>query len=300
MNVSRKFPGLIQGPYVWAVIGGIMLGLILSIYLSGKAKLALTGGILRHFENRVAIQTMRPQKGAHFGDTRHLAGLSMWGVRKMGGEISPGSSESVTGAMPASAGGALELKGVVQYPDGTFEGVFRDRHAKKTIIVKKGENIGALKVLDIQPDRVIVLRNGKEAAYILFREKEKKRISGQSQRNRPKVSYDKGTASSHVVLAKQEVQTALGDMASFLRQVRIVSYMEGGKPRGFQLMDIVPGSIVDRVGLKNGDVVERVNGKSIHTPKDAMQFFSMLQSGRGVTLEIKRKNQHKSISIDLK
>lgn len=301
MNISsRKITDLIQNPYVWAVMCGAMSGLVLSVYISSRVKLALAGGILRNFESRIVTHTIRSPDGKRIGDTRHLAELSLWGVWKVGNKISPGSLKSVKGAMPAYSGGPLKLKGIVRYPDGTFEGIFRSLNEKKTIILKRGENIGTLKVLDIQPDRVILLRNGKKEAYILFSGKKGKHLPRWREGNQSKASYNRGTASSRVVLSKREVKEALGDMASFLRQVRIVSYMEGGKPRGFQLMDIVPGSIVDRVGLKNGDVVERVNGKTIHTPKDAMQFFSMLQSGRGVTLEIKRRNHHKSISIDLK
>ena len=300
MNIYRKLSELSQTPILWAAAAGLVLALILSAYLSGRVKLTMTRGVLQHFEKRVTAQSIPAALRKEWMDGRRLVGLSLWGKGNIGPSGTSGLSTTPGEILPAPDGGNLDLKGIVRYPDGTFEGVFFDRHTKKSIIVRKGKVIGGLKVLDIQPDQVIVSLRGKEAVFALFKEKEKRHPSGESHGDLHKVSYEKGVASSHVVLAKREVQVALGDMASFLRQVRIIPYMEKGKPKGFQLLDIVPESIVSKVGLKNGDVIERVNGKAIHTPQDAMQFFSMLQSGRGVTLDVKRKNQHTTISIDMK
>ncbi len=300
MNIYRKLSELAQAPILWAATAGLVLALVLSVYLSGRVKLTVTRGVLQHFEKRVTAQGIPATPGKEWVDGRRLVRLSLWGKGNVGPLGTSGLSTTPGEILPAPDVGSLDLKGIVRYPDGTFEGVFLDRHTKKSIIVRKGEIIGGLKVLDIQPDQVIVSLRGKEAVFALFKEKAKKHPSSESRGDLPKASYEKGVASSHVVLAKREIQVALGDMASFLRQVRIIPYMEKGKAKGFQLLDIVPESIVSRVGLKNGDVIERVNGKAIRTPQDAMQFFSMLQSGRGVTLDVKRKDQHATISIDLK
>lgn len=298
MSLSRKLTAFAQNPYAWAVVGGLITGLVLSTYLSGRIKIGMTGDILRHFENRIGSRTIRSTKGEPLVDARRLAGLSLWGGEKIGAVGLPKMSKSTDVTLPGASEGSLLLKGIVRYPDGSFEGVFRDQLGKRALFVKKGDSIKGLKILDIQPDRVIVLHNGREEAFTLFEEREKRHPSGRDELSR--TTSSSGVQSGHVVLAKQEVQTALGDMASFLRQVRIIPFMDKGKPKGFKLLEIVPGSIVDRVGLKNGDVIERVNGRSIHTPQDAMHFFSMLQSGKGVTLKVKRKDRYKSIVIDLK
>jgi type II secretion system protein C len=230
-------------------------------------------------------------------DIDRLARLNLWGIEKSGQESSFPSSKKTGIPRPKIHAEDLELKGIVRYPDGTFEGVFRDRKTRNVLVVREGETAGDLRILKIQPDRITALVKGKETTFLLFKKKPKTSPS----RNVPASETSSGhSGGHHVVLPKKAVRVALGDMASFLRQVRIVPYLENGKPQGFQLFDIVPGSIVAQVGLKNGDVVERVNGRAIHTPQDAMQFFSTLQNGSGVTLEILRNHHPLTISVDLR
>ncbi len=297
MNRSGKWINLPQNPLLWAVILGGLLGLLLAVTLTAEFRLALTRGILRNFDARVATLNRPPSTRHVWPDIDRLAKLSLWGKGESGQE--PPLITSKKGGLPLQKIRAenLELKGIVRYPDGTFEGVFRDRKTQKVLVVREGETVGNLRILKIQPDRIDALVNGKKTSFLLFKKK-----AGKSPSRNASVMESSPAllGGHHVVLPKKAVQAALGDMVSFLRQVRIVPYLENGKPKGFQLFDIVPGSIVAQVGLKNGDVVERVNGRAIHTPRDAMQFFAMLQNGPGVTLEILRDRRPLTISVDLK
>jgi len=298
MNTAKKFPEFVRNPYTWAVTAGILMGLILSISLAGHIQIKLARGILSHVERRLAtvqIQT-RPQS-QKLDNVRKLATLSLWG-KGSEGAIPVASETPQSLNMPMA--GSLTLKGIVRYPDGHFEAVFSDQQGKKSIVVRRGDTLNDFQILDIKPNQVVVLQKGQKSVYYLFSKKAKKASRSNTHPRRVSYAKGRGNATSRVVLNKKEVQAALSDMASFLRQVRIVPYMEKGSPKGFQLLDIVPGSIVARVGLKNGDVVERVNGKPIRTPQEAMQLFTLLQAGKGLTLEIKRSNRHRSIDIALR
>ncbi len=293
MNTTRKFPDIVRNPYTWAITISILVSLILSVLLSELLHLNLTQGILNHYERRIETRTYGESK-TPAPDIRKLERLSLWGESSGKDRFAAAASRSDRN-LTIPAGSSLILKGIVRYPDGTYEAAFSDQQGKRSFIVRKGDKLNNFEVLDIKPDQVIVSREGKRSAYYLFNKAPKKTKKPSSTRHLSSVR-----GSNRVALKKNEVQAALSDMASFLRQVRIVPYMEKGKPKGFQLLDIVPGSIVARVGLKNGDVVERVNGKPIHTPQEAMQLFTLLQNGQGLTLEIKRNNQRKTITIDLK
>ncbi len=293
MSATRKFPDLVRNPYIWAITAGILISLFLSVLVSELIRLNLTRGILNHYEHRVETRTFGEPKAPNL-DIRKLERLSLWGEGSGKDHLAATASHSDRN-LTIPAGSSLILKGIVRYPDGTYEAAFSDQQGKKSFIVRKGDTLNNLEVLDIKPDRVIVSRGGEKSAYYLFNKAPKK-----TKKLSPTRHISSAGGGHRVALKKNEVQAALSDMASFLRQVRIVPYMEKGKPKGFQLLDIVPGSIVAQVGLKNGDVVERVNGKPIHTPQEAMQLFTLLQSGQGLTLEVKRNGQRKSIAIDLK
>lgn len=264
-----------------------------AIYLSGRMEFWLTQKALENLKQRVSTRALENTLRQKTVNGERLARLSLWGKGGKG-EIPPASTNRhVPVAITANT---LSLKGIVRYPDGTFEAVFFDGTAKKTFVVRKGESLGRIRITDIQPETVVIVSNGKELVYKLFKPGKK---SSKGKTRGKNVFLPSGLSSNRAVLKKKEVQAALNDMASFLRQVRIVPYMEKGKPQGFQLLDIVPGSIVDRVGLKNGDVIERVGGKPIRTPQEAMGLFTALQTGRGVTLEVKRGGKRRTITIDL-
>ena len=296
MNRPRKWTDLPQNPLLWAVAVGGILGLVLGVAVTGKMRLALTRGILSHMESRVMTLSRPRSKSQAWLDVDRLTALTLWGKGRPeeGGVPSPSGK---TGPVPPKIHlGDLELKGIVRYPDGTFVSVFRDRKTQRSLFMREGEKVGGFKVLVIQPDRVVGMLKAKKMTFTLFQSKTK---TAPARKGRSLNSTRQSPGGHRVVLPKKEVEAALGDMASFLRQVRIVPYLENGTPRGFQLLDIVPGSIVAKVGLKNGDVVEKVNGHPIRTPQDAMQFFSMLQSGSGVTMEIRRNRHPLRISVDL-
>ncbi len=300
MNPPKRIFNVAQNPALWAIVTGGILGLILSAYLSGVLNLNLTRATVRNFQKKIASLEIPPPLEQGLVSARRLVNLSIWG-KGGGGGAEPGAVPGASGTpIPSPKVGDLVLKGIIRYPDGTFEGAFFDKHSKKTLIVRVGDTVGKYKIVAIQPDQVVVRINGKEEAFTLFREKRRKRNEG-GLPGVPAAAPNEGTpAAGHVVLSKNEVHAALSDMATFLRQVRIVPYIENGKPQGFQLLDIVPGSIVSKVGLKNGDVVERVNGKAIHSPEDAMKLFSTLESGKGVSLTVKRKGELATILVDLK
>lgn len=301
MNLPGRIFNVAQNPALWAIVTGGILGLILSAYLSGMLNLNLTRATVRNFQKKIASQEIPPPPERELVNARRLANLSIWG-KGSSGMTEPGAATGLSGtSLPAPKAGDLALKGIIRYPDGTFEGAFFDKRSKKTLIVHVGDTVGKYKIVTIQPDQVVVRINGKEEAFTLFQEKRRKKKKRTFPGTSSAVSYEKhAAATSHVILPKKAVHAALSDMATFLRQVRIVPYIENGKPQGFQLLDIVPGSIVSKVGLKNGDVVERVNGKAIHSPEDAMKLFSTLESGKGVSLTVKRKGELATILVDLK
>jgi type II secretion system protein C len=290
MMLSRKIPAFFQGPSFISSLTGLFIGVLVAAFLSGRTQVSLTSRIARHLETR--LESVRPiGNSAHrYRDYRHLGRLSVWGK--------PATSEtaafhSTASAMPF-ASIPYALKGIVRYPDGTYEAVFTD-HNHKTFFLKTGDTRGPMKILTILPDRLIVEQGGKRGTLELFRTSPAKRRPYKKEKNQPVPG-----GATHVVLDKKEVQNALKNMGTFLKQVRIVPYLEKGSAKGFKLLEIVPGSIVARVGLKNGDIIESVNGKPIQTPQDALQLFTLLQAGKGISLVLSRHRQQKTMVIDLR
>lgn len=85
-----------------------------------------------------------------------------------------------------------------------------------------------------------------------------------------------------------EVEKAFENFAGIMNQARVVPYMVDGAVQGFQIRKIVPGSIYQRLGLRNSDIIKSVNGQSLTTADQALRLFTVFKNEQEITLEIQR------------
>ena len=71
-------------------------------------------------------------------------------------------------------------------------------------------------------------------------------------------------------------------------EARIVPHFEGGKGAGFKLFSIRPGSIYSKIGITNGDVIQRINGEDIDSPDKAFDAWRRLKDASSIQIELSR------------
>ena len=89
-------------------------------------------------------------------------------------------------------------------------------------------------------------------------------------------------------VSRAEVDKALSDMNNILTQARAVPNFENGVAAGYKLFQIVPGSIYDKLGLQNGDVITDFNGQAINDPGKAFQMVEELKKSNHLELKVKK------------
>jgi type II secretory pathway component PulC len=89
----------------------------------------------------------------------------------------------------------------------------------------------------------------------------------------PFVTVIKQLGDGRVLVERQELNKSLADISSLLTQARAVPHFEGGKIAGFKLLEIQPGSLYEKLGAQNGDIIKSVNGVEIKDPATAMGLF---------------------------
>jgi len=105
--------------------------------------------------------------------------------------------------------------------------------------------------------------------------------------------------SSSTTLPRQEVESSLSDLNQLMQQVRIRPYLEANKPSGFLVSDIKPGSIFAKMGLRNGDVIQKINDQNITSPEQAIELYQGLMEGGEIGLEIKRGQKSEKIQYEV-
>lgn len=99
---------------------------------------------------------------------------------------------------------------------------------------------------------------------------------------------------------KRELITdQFADLGTLSRQVRVTPHTIQGTPSGFRLTRLRPG-LLQRIGLINGDVLQRVNGLDINSPEEALKAYQAVQSETTVRLEILRRNSPTTLTYEIR
>lgn len=77
----------------------------------------------------------------------------------------------------------------------------------------------------------------------------------------------------------------------FVHTPRIVPFVGNGQPRGFKVYGILPCSLSDRLGLRNGDLVVSINGVEPLTPDSLLEAYESLRKATDFTVLIERQGQ---------
>lgn len=75
---------------------------------------------------------------------------------------------------------------------------------------------------------------------------------------------------------------------STLSDARMVPAFKDGKAQGFKVLSIRKGSLYEKLGLQNGDVLQRINGMQLDSLEKAMETYMLLKSQRRLEVELER------------
>lgn len=101
---------------------------------------------------------------------------------------------------------------------------------------------------------------------------------------------------SYEIEAK-DFDATMGNLAMIASQARIVPAFEDGKSVGFKLFNIAPNSIYSKIGMKDGDIITKINGYELNSPDKALELYQMRSTAKQLNIDYKRGGS--SISSDI-
>ena len=109
-----------------------------------------------------------------------------------------------------------------------------------------------------------------------------------------------GNQSLHKILDRREVTQVTEDLPKLLTQARATPYLINGKLEGFRIDTITPASFFDKVGIRGGDILQRVNGVEIRDPAMMLSLFQQLKNERTIRLDVLRDNQRAALTYEIR
>lgn len=90
------------------------------------------------------------------------------------------------------------------------------------------------------------------------------------------------------VLPRRVLDASLNDQTALMRSTRISPVERGGHVVGVRVFGLRPDALPSRLGLRNGDVILRVNDHELSSPDHCLEFYSRLRSTHELRVEIER------------
>ena len=186
----------------------------------------------------------------------------------------------------------LKLLGTVSGNNKKAYAVIEDTAKKHQDLYRIGDSIQNATLKMILREKVILRVNGKDEILGI------EEASG--SRKTGIVSKRAGMATSqNITLKRSRIESAVKDVNSLMKQVRIRPHFTNGKPDGLRLTGIRPNSIFYNMGLKSGDIITGVNNNNIESVDDVLKFYQSLQSSSSVALQVKRRGRPKTINYNI-
>lgn len=202
----------------------------------------------------------------------------------------------------AASGSDVSLVGTVAGRRELSYAVFAEKTGKQQVF-RVGEDVYGLGILDrVEKDRVIVSSGRTEtdiplADIISVKEIRKDYSPG------PGVSggsFGRRTGQSSFVVDHRKVLQAIAKPDQLLTDARFVPNVVGGVQKGFILREVKPGGIYASLGLRNGDVLLRINQYNISNPEAALQAFNALKGIDRAQLEIIRHGAGMTLTYQIR
>jgi len=108
------------------------------------------------------------------------------------------------------------------------------------------------------------------------------------------------TGSGSYVIDQRALNSALDNIGQAMTDARLLPSVKDGKVEGFRASEVRPGGIFATVGIKNGDVLLRVNDFPIDSPEKAIQSFASLKGQSRIRLDLVRDGQPSTFNYDIR
>jgi len=162
-------------------------------------------------------------------------------------------------------------------------------------LFRKGDKVAGDSTLhSIKHDRVVIERNGGALEEFILDPP----ITFADPTPAPTVPPDpfesiKRDGEDRFIIPGRIFERHLKDPSGLITKVRMIpNYVGNGDDRridGFRMYQIRPGSIFQKMGFKNGDVLKAINGHGLESLESALGLFQSLRHETDFTVEIERR-----------
>lgn len=227
---------------------------------------------------------------ATVGDTSVILRRNLFGSEPAPAADDGGSAVDIAAAevVPELILRGTAASGAVRYA------VFQESGSKRQDVFSLGERIfDGPELVEVRDSAVVVVAAGRRYTIELENAAARAPSTGATGAIR-------NTAPGRFLVDRREVDHSIDNLNKVVTELRAVPLVKDGKSLGFRIFNIRPGSVIDRMGLANGDVVQSVNGVALDEPSKALAMLEDLRTADRLTVDLLRKNKPTTLIYDIR
>ncbi len=191
-------------------------------------------------------------------------------------------------AVPATARG-IRLKGVFAVDGKTLSAAVVNLGGKDQTVRLNQELSAGVTLVEVQPDFIVVSRNGVREHIDLDRFVAATRPGAGAAASGPPAAANfrlnvASTGINAFSLSRQELNTVLQDP----RQMNFLGRIGPAPAGGVRVEDAQAGSLAQKLGLQPGDIITGINGQPINSPGDLARVYGQFNSLVAIRVEVRR------------
>ncbi len=204
----------------------------------------------------------------------------------------------------------LKLTGMATSDDGRNYAFIEDTARRgNQQLYQVGDAIQNRIIVEIRNDCVILEQNSK-LEQLCFPNHSESTVDTTDRQRPPTAASDEDEDNSDedVVqvddatwrIRRELMQEQFANLGGLSQQARVTPYVVQGETRGFRVTRLKANSLLQKIGLQHGDVLQKVNGSSITSPADALEAYQQLQQAGTVRLEILRRDRASTLTYEIR
>ncbi len=199
----------------------------------------------------------------------------------------------------------IKLVGTVVTGNGGGYAFFADSEGKQTV-VRQGENLAPEETVS-RVERDIVEVTGRKSYRLqlidikdVYRENVRGSRRAAVKRRYASARGIRRTGEGEYIVDRRQVEDAINNPQSLMTDARLQPLIKGGRQEGFVLKEVRRNGIYHTLGLRNNDVLLRINNYPITDPEAALQAFTALRGADEIVLNIKRNGRRKTLRYHIR
>ena len=100
-------------------------------------------------------------------------------------------------------------------------------------------------------------------------------------------------------LSRSMLNKVLDNAGKIIGIAAVAPKLENGESIGMEIRGIRPDTLLTKIGIQNGDILESINGQSLSNPDAALGAYTTLRTADKFTLSVRRDGQSMMINYNL-